>query len=696
MSILNDIADELENILQRSCISLRTVQDIGFDESKFHQNVSSQDPVESIRHVFDKYSDYSGNICDKSTTYIKEDPVNNAGNLTVNVTENPQTLGTNQSCLKTEFLRRGNTTASKSHLRQPSTYLTSKYPSAYHKSSTCNETQESMNEDEFDSCFDGLILNEETVRNFGRSFTTPTTSLPCNGNTVKTLIGKKPSPLLEQRKLGESGSELKSERLSSCAKISGGFGNFRSGLGLKQENTNVKFLGNHNADLSKNDSELLDVSGKLSFHRDSGNEVLANKKIYKITNVKNVLLRSRHLSDRSTLESSTLLQTRDSNAETSDTSIILGGGCNKFGNDSNSVVSKENYKHKVEQSCFNITREACKDEAESSFRDTCRRDEYWLDFLGRRLAHGKENEMSLALEILKKQFTSSDKARNEFSFHLDLISVQTVVGPHVCNSCILEGAVVELTKENQSIVANDPDTPRPIALVKGDITYNYRHPGFKDSVQVTHILKKDYFCNSSLNAQSEWMDRVMLLIKSLNLGVVALHGRVTSVLRDRLQALGVIVLENLSNQQLDVLSRFTGTSIVSYILDLTAHDLGKPVVVRIWESGWSSGKHSAKSHVVETLVFCQIGLWPDEQFPKLNSLVYSVVLCGPVQDLVDDSELKFWNCAHRLRNAFEDQCVLPGGGDIERICVKYLEDIRGNLKCACLNVCVVYVTLIES
>ncbi|CAB3997688.1 Bardet-Biedl syndrome 12 [Paramuricea clavata] len=527
-------------------------------------------------------------------------------------------------------------------------------------------------EDEFDCCFDGLTVGGETPRNVGRPFSTPTSSIKsCNDNIMKALARKKPSPLLGERNFGKSNSELNNDSLLNCASISDG-----CGLSLKQKNANLKFSGNHNPDLSKNDSELLSMSEKLSIHADSRNEVFASKKIHKIMDVKNVFLRSRHLTGQSTLEPSTLSQTQDYNTKCSDINRVLGAGCNKVGKKSNSMVSKENYQHKVVQSSFDINQEPRNDETESSYLVACRRDDYWLNFLGRSLAHGKENEMSLALEILKKQFTSSEKARHKFSFQLDLISVQTVLGPSVCTSSVLEGAVVELSKENQCIVACDIDTPRRIALVKGDISYNYRHPGFKNSVQVTHTLNKDDFCNSSLNAQSKWMDRVMLLIKGLHLDVVAVHGQMTSVLRDHLQALGVVVLDNLSNHQLDVLSKTTGTSVVSYILDLTEHDLGKPVMIRIWDSGWSSSKHSAKSDVVQTFVFGQIGLWSDEQFQKSNSVVYSVALCGPVQDLVNDSELKFWNCVHRLRNAIEDQCVLPGGGDIERICVKHLEDIR--------------------
>ena len=630
----------MENILQRSCIPLRSIIEEVGDESMLDRNVSSLHPIKSKSNVSGKCLQYP-EICDESTTCSKDDPKSNAELLTASGSE--KNSDSNRSFRKTDSVSQ-----SLLQVCKPSTYSVTKHPLADYESSPCRDTviEEAIIEDEFDSCFDGLVLSEKTPGNVKRSDSAPT------------------SPLTGERKSWEYVPKFNS----------GTSGIFGSEIKLKQGNADAKSSGIRNSDLSTNDYHFRSVSvNRRSTYGESGDELFANTKIYKVTNVKNVLVRSRHLSDHST---STLLQAKD-NAECTNIIGIAARGCNEVSNNSNSVISKEYWPHKFQQSSYNITYKACEKETKGSHSVTCQKNEHWLDFLGRSLAHGKENEMALALEVLKRQFTFSEKEHREFSFETDLISVQTVLGPPVRNSCIVDGAVVELSKENQSIVACDPDTPRRIALIKGDITFKYRHPGFKDSVEVNRTFHKDDLCQLSSNVQIKWMDRVMLLIRSLNLGVIAVHGHMTSELRDHMQALGVIVLENLSNKHLDVLSRMTGTSIVSYILDVTAHDVGKSIVMRIWDGGWASDKLSTRSNSLQTLVFAQICLRLDEELPKLDSAVCSVVLCGPVQDLVDDSELKFWNCVHRLRNAFEDQCVLPGGGDIERICLQHLEDIRG-------------------
>ena len=644
VSVLDEIADELENILKRSCISLGSIEGIGFDESVFHRNLSS-------RHVFDKHLEYSKPICDETTTCVKEGSEGNAELQAVNETANllDFTHGTNAK--------------SSSQMRELREYSVLKYPSPACKSFSSNEAEETIVEDEFDCCFEGLDLREKCP---GSS--TPTSSLIPHSSKMETLIRKKSSTFAGEKKSGECVLDLKS----------GTFGVLRSGFNLKQSNANVKLSQIHNSDLFKDHHLLHGVSGNLqSAHKHSENHILANGKIRKVTNVKNVLLRSRHLLDCLAAESSELSHTKGNDVEWSHKSKTFASGCNKVSNSSNSsAIFKADYAENIKQRSPNITHESCQGETKGSYLVTCQRIEHWLDSLSRSLAREKESEMSLALEILKKQFSLSRKDHREFSFQMDHIIVQTVLGPSVSNTCLRDGAVVELSKENQFIVACDPDTPRQIALVKGDIIFKYRHPGFQDSVQVTHTLNKDDLCHLGSHVRSEWMDRVILLIKRLNLGVVAIHGHMSSELRNHMQAVGVIVLENLSNEQLDVLSKLTGTSMLSYILDLTAHDLGKLVVMRMWDSGWSSGKLSTRSNVFETFVFAQIYLTPGEQFSNFDSAVYSAVICGPVKDLADDSERKFWNCAHRLRNAFEDQYLLPGGGDIERICVKHLEDIR--------------------
>ena len=612
------------NVLKRSSISLRTLQ----DDRRFQ---------------------------DKNSDFIKDDRLDPVSSVDI-LPANPNGKCHKTQCLSTKL---GNTTKSKLGVSKLTTESQLMSSSSDCGSSRCEEDNEMAMNDEFDSCFDGL---EESARNFERPLSLSSNSFSAlkvhssssNNDTVASFVETKPNSLA-----GESvrNSKSRKDTRGFCVKL--------SSVSDKHDVVGKQLDKHCNVIDRKNNSELLDISGKFPILGYIGKGI--DKGIFKKPNVQNVLLRSRHLTDITASKSS---HVQHFNAVGSHVNTALGD----FNVDVDHGISTQSSEHKDKHDSLNLQQASCE------FQSNSQKDAYWLDFLGHGLAHGKEHEMLLAVEILKKQFISSEKTFNEFSFLLDRIGVQTVLGPPVSNSLILEGAVVELSKENQSIVACDSDTTRRIALVNGDITYDYRHPGFKDPVHVTRTVNKDVFCNSVSNAQTTWMDKVMLVAKSLNLGVVGTRGKMTNVLRDRLQALGVVVLEHLSNRQFDILSKMTGTTSVSYILDLTTYELGKPVVIRLWNSAWTSTRYLAKSSLGKTSVFGQIFLWSDEEVRKSDCVVHSVLLCGPVQDLVDDSELKFWNCVHRLRNAFEDRCVLAGGGEIERLCIKHLENMKGIYK----------------
>lgn len=304
-----------------------------------------------------------------------------------------------------------------------------------------------------------------------------------------------------------------------------------------------------------------------------------------------------------------------------------------------------------------------------------------FELLGHGLAHGKEREMKYALEILSKQYTASGHTIKEFTFSTDFIALQTVIGPPSCKSCVLDGVVVILSKRNESILAQDCRGPRRIMLINGDIAFNYRHAGFKDPVKVTRVFEKKDFSNMFLSERNKWIKKVVLVVQNLNVGVIGVRGNVDNDLRDCWQGSGVVVLEKLNQSQLEMMSKMTKTSIVSYPSDFVTSDVGYPVITTVWCSGWSSGKrfvNSSRVLDVETITLAQVYVYvDDETTAKAKQKAQTLLLCGPVPDLVYDSELKFWNCVNRLRNAFGDQRLLPGGGEIELRCIEHLEAIKG-------------------
>lgn len=309
----------------------------------------------------------------------------------------------------------------------------------------------------------------------------------------------------------------------------------------------------------------------------------------------------------------------------------------------------------------------------------CReREGSWLYYLSCGLAHGKELEMSLAVDIVKKQcYWTKNKGGTNLNVRKDLINVSTVLGPPQSKSHVLPGVVVQFSDNCPFKTKKSVKNARRMALIKGDVSYAYRHPGFKDPVKIAQYSNKDEFCCSSKDGQKKWTNRVLTLIQSFDIGIIALRGKISTDLRDTLQARGVAVIENLSFFQLHLLAKLTECSIVSYILNITERCFGKHVSMRVWDSGWSRGTYLRKSYVNRTVVFGQLYFHSLDE--KYVGNVYSAVLCNPIQDLLEDSRLRFLNCLDRLHNAAVDKCVLPGGGEVEMTCIRYIKDVKGKV-----------------
>jgi len=98
-----------------------------------------------------------------------------------------------------------------------------------------------------------------------------------------------------------------------------------------------------------------------------------------------------------------------------------------------------------------------------------------LSKLGELLSHGKEQEMNLAIEVVKHLFRSSEKTSlGDFTIHLNMVHTELILGPSGVFSRVINGLLLENKAEFQvraarSSVGEGADL-RSIALINGDIT----------------------------------------------------------------------------------------------------------------------------------------------------------------------------------------------------------------------------------
>lgn len=210
-----------------------------------------------------------------------------------------------------------------------------------------------------------------------------------------------------------------------------------------------------------------------------------------------------------------------------------------------------------------------------------------LTRLGDRMAHGKQLEMKLAVEIIASLFNSSGKASlEEFEIHLNMIHTELIFGPPSSFSQTVDGLLLENTTKFQfsTIVSG---SQLFMALVNGDVTADFRHTGLNNEVQIHRIFEHKEF-KDAISTQAEyWYQRNTSSLKDHKIGLLVAKGIVQDSILDYCLSHNIVVLQNVAYPTLQLLSFATGSAMVTYLADLKKKDIGRPVTIDTWELGWT-------------------------------------------------------------------------------------------------------------
>ena len=210
-----------------------------------------------------------------------------------------------------------------------------------------------------------------------------------------------------------------------------------------------------------------------------------------------------------------------------------------------------------------------------------------LTRLGDRMAHGKQLEMKLTVEIITSFFNSSGKASlEEFEIHLNMIHTELIFGPPSSFSQTVDGLLLENTTNFQfsTIVSG---SHRFIALVNGDVTADFRHTGLNSEVQIHRIIEHKEFKDTFSTQEEYWYQRNTSSLREHKIGVLVTKGVVQDSILDYCLSHNIVVLQNVAYPTLQLLSFATGSVMVTYLADLKEKDIGKPVTIDTWELGWT-------------------------------------------------------------------------------------------------------------
>lgn len=95
--------------------------------------------------------------------------------------------------------------------------------------------------------------------------------------------------------------------------------------------------------------------------------------------------------------------------------------------------------------------------------------------------------------------------------------------------------------------------------------------------------------------------------------------------------------------------------------------IGRGVWAELVEGGWVWPRYTGTSRRRPIKTYsCRITC--------THSAVVTAMLCSSTESTVDLLSQQFSNCLHRVKCAFSDGCVLPGGGVFEAACVRRLRE----------------------
>ena len=227
---------------------------------------------------------------------------------------------------------------------------------------------------------------------------------------------------------------------------------------------------------------------------------------------------------------------------------------------------------------------------ELKLNDRCKQ---LLSKLGRRLSHGKENEMQLAIDVVNSILLSLGKTSlEELEIPLRMIHTELVQGPPSSFSQRMDGLLLECTTSCNTALLRSrrsvPDSQVFVALVNGDVTKEFRHAGLNKEYPIHRIIENGDDLKASLfNQGKDWYQRVTETLHKRKIGLLVVKGIVQDSVLDFCSSHGIAVLQSIAYPALHLLSYATNSAIVTYLADLREQDIGRPISMETWDLGWA-------------------------------------------------------------------------------------------------------------
>ncbi|XP_063421334.1 Bardet-Biedl syndrome 12 protein-like isoform X3 [Mytilus trossulus] len=265
------------------------------------------------------------------------------------------------------------------------------------------------------------------------------------------------------------------------------------------------------------------------------------------------------------------------------------------------------------------------------------------------LSHGSEDMMTSLIGILDLSSPQFGEA------NINCIHNICIEGPLSQTPITVPGIVVKARTEFLDIVTKYDQTSIKTVIVNGDITYNYKHIGYKKTLSTKQVLS-DRVTGSEENI--EWLNTIEDILKLYSIRCLIVKGSVCNEVIDLCLNRNVIVLDGVNYRTLQGLANQFDICMVTYLTDVTEANVCSLLVTQYCHD-WML---KPCNHVI---------LKADVMVNNLNT----IVLSHPSKNGCDLLEQEFEQCINVLSSALSSGYVLPGYAKTEEITAQYLTEI---------------------
>ncbi|XP_042275354.1 Bardet-Biedl syndrome 12 protein [Thunnus maccoyii] len=272
------------------------------------------------------------------------------------------------------------------------------------------------------------------------------------------------------------------------------------------------------------------------------------------------------------------------------------------------------------------------------------------------LSHGCVEAMNLVVEASRMQSKSNEQDVRCSTF--DVTKVVTCVLPGLPeeHACVLPGCVVLLHAEQAAVAHHFKEQHVKVALINGDLSDTYHHPGFKRPTGIQRVRNQSDL--SSLSKDEKWLEKVVTLLLNLEVNLILVSGLATEKVIQHCCRHHILVVEKVKVSVLKVFANSTGAVPVTYATQLSKHCVGSGIKVVTRRDLKSNERTSTTAVNIST-----VG----------KTALVTVILTSCVHGKLQALEDQFWACAYRLHHALKDKALLPGAGVTEMLCVHHVE-----------------------